>query len=79
MGPHLTSTAPEAAPDAVSAGYAATLKSEQLPQRSSRLSFVGGVTQFSESKPDSNSTILSSGSVDEGLRYTQVSSGLSAP
>jgi hypothetical protein len=37
MGARLTSATPEAAPDAVFAGDAATLKSEQLPQRLSRL------------------------------------------
>jgi hypothetical protein len=37
MGPRLTSAAPEAAPDALFATDAATLRSEQLPQRSSRL------------------------------------------
>ena len=36
MGPCLTTAAPEAAPGELCAGYAATLRSEQLPQRSSR-------------------------------------------
>ncbi len=37
MGLPLTSSAPEAAPDAVFTGDAATLKSEQVPQRWSQL------------------------------------------
>jgi hypothetical protein len=37
MGPLLTTLAPEAAPGELFAGDAATLKSEQLPQRSSQL------------------------------------------
>ena len=45
MGPLLTTIAPEAAPGELFAGDAATLKSEQLPQRFSRL--LSSVASFS--------------------------------
>jgi hypothetical protein len=58
MGSHLTFAAPEAAPDVVFAGDAATLKPEQFPQRSSRLhsSVASCRPPFSKARSNSNKT-----------------------